>query len=59
MPGTVTFTTSDTSRTFAITAENDDVESATLGFGTMPSGYVAGGTTTTTVDLADNEMPSE
>ena len=59
IPSTVTFATTDTSQTFTVTATddelNDDGESVTLGFGTLPTGYAAGPTETTTVSLADND----
>ena len=59
IPSTVTFATTDTSQTVTVTATddelNDDGESVTLGFGTLPTGYAAGPTETTTVSLADND----
>ncbi len=62
VPASLTFTTSDTIKTFTVTATNDttddDGESITIGFGTpVPSGYLAVGTTT--VVLADNDAPNE
>ena len=55
----VTFATTDTRRTFTVTATddsaNDDGESVTIGFGTLPMGYAAGRTGTATVSLADND----
>ncbi len=58
VPSTLTFTTSDTAKTFTVTAvddtDDDDGESITIGFGTpVPTGYVA--TDTTVVNLADND----
>ena len=59
VPSTVTFGTSDTSKTFTVTATDDTVddsgESITISFGTAPTGYAAIGTTT--VNLADNDQP--
>ena len=59
VPATVTFGTSDTSKTFTVTATDDTVddsgESITISFGTAPTGYAAIGTTT--VNLADNDQP--
>ena len=63
LPATVSFTTSDTSRTFTITAEDDtdddDGESITLGFGSIPSGYEASGISTTTVNLDDDDSAQD
>ena len=58
IPASLTFTTSDTTKTFTVTAvddtDDDDGESITIGFGTpVPTGYVA--TDTTVVNLADND----
>ena len=59
IPATVAFATTDTRRTFTVTATdddlNDDGESVTLRFGTLPAGYAAGRTDTATVSLADND----
>ena len=59
LPQSVTFTTSDTSKTFTVTATDDteddhDDESVTIGFGSsIPAGFAASGTTT--VNLVDND----
>ena len=38
-------------------SEDDDGESITIGFGTLPAGVTAVGTTTTTVSLVDDDVP--
>ena len=59
LPQSVTFTTSDTSKTFTVTAtdateDDHDDESVTIGFGSsIPAGFAASGTTT--VNLVDND----
>ena len=62
-PASVLFTTSDTSKTFTVTAEDDahddEDEAIKLGFGSMPRGYEASGTTTTTVNLVDDDYSPE
>ena len=62
VPATVTFSTTDTSKTFTVTAtddtDNDDGESITISFGSPPTGYLASGTSTVTVNLADNDQPN-
>ena len=58
----LTFTSGETSATFTVTADedmvDDDDESITIGFGTLPSGVTAVGTTTTTVSLIDDDVPA-
>ena len=60
IPASVLFTTSDTSKTFTVTARDDahddEDEAVRLGFGFMPSGYEASGITTTTVNLVDDDF---
>ena len=57
MPTSVTFTTSDTSKTFTFTANDDlhidDGESVLLGFGTLPVRVNAGTPSKSTVNIAD------
>ena len=58
VPGSLTFASGDMSKSFTVTAVNDsdddDGESVLLGFGTLPTGVVAG-TPNTTVNLADDD----
>ena len=58
----LTFGSGDTSASFTVTAEDDDVldggvESLTLALDPLPDGWEAGARTTTTVSLFDNEIP--
>ena len=57
----LTFNSGEISATFTVTAtddsENDDGESVTLGFGTLPSGLSQGMQNTATVGLVDNDVP--
>ena len=59
IPRNVRFSTTDTSRTFAVTAtddaDNDDGESITIVFGTLPTGFNAGSPASATVNLDDDE----
>ena len=56
----VTFNSGDTTATFTVTAEDDseddDGESITIGFGTLPTGVTAGSRDTTTVSLVDDDV---
>ena len=58
----VTINAGDTSATLTVTAEDDseddDGESITIGFGTLPSGVTAGSPETTTVSLVDDDDPA-
>ena len=62
VPTSVTFNSGDTSKTFTFSATSDtiddDGESVTLGFGTMPTGVSAGTTSTTSVAITDDDVPS-
>ena len=62
LPSSVTFDSSDVSKsfTFAVTDdnENDDGESLTLRFGTLPPAVNAGSPATTTINLMDNDSPT-
>ena len=55
----VTFDAGDTSATFTVTAaddtDNDDGESITIGFGTLPDRVIAASPDSTTVSLVDND----
>ena len=58
----LTFGSGDTSASFTVTAEDDDVldggvESLTLALDPLPDGWDAGAQTATTVSLFDNEIP--
>ena len=58
----LTFGSGDTSASFTVTAEDDDVldggvESLTLALDSLPDGWDPGAQTTTTVSLFDNEIP--
>ena len=61
-PGSVTFNSGDTEKTFTFAAtqdtDNDDGESVKLGFGTMPTGAFAVNPTETTVSITDDDVPS-
>ena len=58
----VTFDAGDTSATFTVTAaddtDNDDGESITIGFGTLPDGVTAASPDSTTVSLVDDDFPA-
>ena len=58
----LTFDIGEVSKTFTITAtddsDNDDGESLTLRFGTLPAGVSAGSPATATVNITDNDVPS-
>ena len=58
----LTFDIGEVSKPFTITAtddsDNDDGESLTLRFGTLPAGVNAGGPATATVNITDNDVPS-
>ena len=58
----VTFNAGEMSATFTVTAEDDseddDGESITIGFGTLPAGVTAGSPETTTVSLVDDDVPA-
>ncbi len=59
VPGSVTFGANETEQTFTVTATDDsvddDLESVTLGFGTLPEKVSAGSQSTATVNLTDND----
>ena len=58
----LTFDIGEMSKTFTITAtddsDNDDGESLTLRFGTLPAGVNAGSPATATVNITDNDVPA-
>ena len=58
----LTFDIGEVSKPFTITAtddsDNDDGESLTLRFGTLPAGVNAGGPATATVNITDNDVPT-
>ena len=58
----LTFDIGEVSKTFTITAtddsDNDDGESLTLRFGTLPAGVSAGSPATATVNITDNDVPT-
>ena len=58
----LTFNSGQTTAMFTVTAEDDieddDDESITIGFGTLPSGVTAGSPETTTVSLVDDDDPA-
>ena len=60
LPDSVTFDSSDVSKSFTFTVtddnENDDGESLTLRFGTLPPGVNPGSPMTTTINLVDNDL---
>ena len=62
MPNNVTFASGDTSKTITFTAvddsADDDDETVALDFGTPPSGVTAGTTSTTTVNITDDDVPA-
>ena len=61
IPASLTFGSSDTSKTFTFTAIedtiDDDGESVKLGFGNLPEGVSAGPTAETTVSITDDDVP--
>ena len=62
VPDSVTFNSGDTEKSFTVTAtddnENDDRESLTLRFGTLPAGVSAGSPALSMVSLQDNDIPA-
>ena len=62
VPASVNSTAATRRRPFSFSATADDVdddgESVKLGFGTLPGGVSAGGTSETTVAIADDDVPS-
>ena len=62
IPASVTFAAADTSKSFAVTAADDDIdengESVGLSFGTLPKGVSASGQTASTVNLKDPAKPA-
>ena len=62
VPSSLTFGASDTEKSFAFAATADDVddddESVLMSFGALPTGVSAGTTPTSTVSIADDDMPS-
>ena len=63
IPASVTFERGDTSRRFTVTATDDSIdddgESVTLGFATLPDGVTAGRPLTTPVTIEDNDAAPE
>ena len=61
-PENVIFNSGEMSKTFTIMAtddsDNDDGESLTLSFGTLPAGVNAGSPATATVNITDDDVPS-
>ena len=61
-PENVIFNSGEMSKTFTIMAtddsDNDDGESLTLRFGTLPAGVNAGSPATATVNITDNDVPT-
>ncbi len=61
VPEQITFARGESEKTFNVTAADDDVdddaESLTLGFGTLPDGYGPGETAATSVNVRDNDDP--
>ena len=62
VPASVTFSATETSKTFTVTATDDttddDNENVQLGFGPLPLGVTTGSQGTTTVSLDDNDDPA-
>ena len=62
IPLSVTFGSSDRSKTFTVTATDDTVDDdgewLELSFGALPSGVTEGSVATERVDLIDNDVPS-
>ena len=61
VPASVTFESTDTERTFTFRATDDTVdddgESVTLSFGTLPDWVTEGAPATATVSITDNDVP--
>ena len=61
VPTSVTFAATETSKSFTFTATHDTVddddEEVKLGFGTLPTGVSAGGTSETVVSITDDDVP--
>ena len=59
VPGSVTFSSGETEKTFEFSAEDDDIdddgESVKIGFGSMPSGVSTGTTSEATVSITDDD----
>ena len=59
VPANVVFDTGDTEQTFSVSATDDSVddngESVTLGFGTLPAGVELSGNAETTVSITDDD----
>ena len=59
VPGSVTFSSGETEKTFEFSAEDDDIdddgESVKIGFGSMPSGVSTGTTSEATVSITDGD----
>ena len=62
VPSEVTFNSGETEKTFTFVAtqdsEDDDGESVALGFGDLPGGIRPGALATTTIEIADDDVPS-
>ena len=62
VPTSVEFSSGDTEKSITFDAEtdtdNDDGESVKLGFGSLPDGVSASGTTEATVSITDDDVPS-
>ena len=62
VPASVTYGSSDTEASFTFVAtqdsEDDDGESVALGFGDLPGGIRPGALATTTIEIADDDVPS-
>ena len=60
VPERITFTNGETEKTFEVVALDDDIddddESITLSFGTLPDNVEAGSPATATVSLTDNDV---
>ena len=60
IPANVTFGKTDTSKTFTVTAADDDIdddgESVALSFGALPEGVAAGSRATASVTLTDDDV---
>ena len=63
VPSSVTFGTSNTTRSFTVTATDDDEddpgERVQLSFGTLPAGVVAGQPSTASVNIVDNDTDTD
>ena len=62
VPANLTFNSGDTAKSFTVTAtddsEDDDGESLTLRFGTLPDGVSAGSPALSMVSLQDDDLPA-